>query len=444
MGLTEEQNHIYKTILNHLNTKYILTKFGILVLNAPAGTGKTHIITYLHNSLKANIIILAPTHKACEVINSKLGNKNCNTIHRFLNATEEIDEITGEITFVMQSSSITDTIIIIDEASMVDKDMFNNFIELSKTNLIVFIGDAFQIPPVKESKSLVFTLPNPLTLTKNMRSTNSLSNHYLQKFRDGVERIGTTMINNIDKKNKNFILNQFSKKEDIIILAWTNSKVKYWNNLIREDLFNDKIIDNLEKFYQGEKLVFSGYRPINKEIKYYSNDIVKIKYLKIQFLDIKFPSCQHMTNSDEKGVGLDMKECNEKKKGGCKVCDIKSHKTPSKSIKFYTIIDQNDIVWNKSFDEDNKEIRVILNEYKHKALKLKNKNVWKEYYSMKNQYDPELNYSYASTVHKAQGSAWNTVFVDINNIRFNKSMSDNTRLAYTAVSRMSDTVYFTN
>ena len=458
MGLTDEQNEVYDTILTYLkqnpNNRYILNEFGILVLNAPAGTGKTHLITYINNNLNVNMVILAPTHKACEVINSKLENqKGCSTIHRFLNAEEEIDEITGEITFKMKNKAISNHLIIIDEASMVNKNMFEKFTLLSKNNLVFFIGDAFQIPPVKESKSVVFTLQNQLTLTKNMRSTKSLSNHYLQKFRDGVEKISTTMINMNDKKNNSFIRNEFKNNKDVIILAWTNSKVKHWNNLIREHKFYDKLdeLDKLDKFYKDEKLLFSGYRCVNadlknnipEDIKYYSNDTINIKYLEKKNLDIKYPKCQHMINTDLKGTGLNMEISHEKRKNGCSLCDIKSHRNESKSIKFYEITDQYNVVWYKSIYEEFKDIRVILNEYKHKALKLKNKETWIEYYSMKNKYDPELNYSYSSTVHKAQGSAWDTVFVDINNIRFNKSMSDNTRLAYTAVSRMSDTVYFT-
>lgn len=434
--LTDEQQYIFDTIINHI-------KKGVLSINAPAGTGKTHLITYLYHDIKDKLIILAPTHKACTVINSKLGKKQiCQTIHRFLNSTQEINEETGEITFVMQCRNIIDSIIIIDESSMINKDMFEKFIELSINNLVIFIGDAYQIPPVKEDKSLVFSLENQLTLTKNMRSTKSLSNHYLQKFRNGVEKSITTKINFEDKKNTNFVRNEYKKKKDIIILAWTNAKVKYWNNLIREHKFYDKLneLDELNKYYKDELLVFSGYRPISKELTYYSNDIIQIMNLSKINLEIEFPSCEHML----KGTNLDnLKKCPELQKKGCSLCDIKSHRNTFKIIEFYEIIDNNNVVWHKSVSEDNKEIKVILLEYKYKALKLKNKKTWGEYYQMVYKYDPELNYSYSSTVHKAQGSAWETVIVDINNIRFNKNMSDNTRLAYTAVSRMSDTVYFT-
>lgn len=466
--LTDEQQSVYEIIKGHPNN-------GILTLNAPAGTGKTEIIKYIYKNLfrmvfdnklmksYPNIIILAPTHKACIVINKKLGlNQCCKTIHQFLKAEQEINEETGEIYFVMNHNLIKNTMILIDEASMVNKDMFERFEELSLNNLIVFIGDAFQIPPVMEDASMVFKSRNPLTLTKNMRSQNSLSSHYLSKFRNGVEKIVSTQINNEDKKNKNFIYRTFDIKKDVVILAWTNAKVKYWNSVIREYKFNDDEKDvELQKYYIGENLIFSGYRKIDEDLKYYSSDIIEIKNLKIISLEIEYPTCVHMTNTDIKKEDIvygniddlytskNKEIIKEKKQKGCELCGIKSHRKESKNIKFYEIKDQNNIIWLKSVNIENKEIKLILAEYRNKALIIPNiekerkKMGWIDYYAMKNCYDSELNYSYACTVHKSQGSQWKDVFVDINNIRFNKKMNDNTRLAYTAISRMSDNVYFT-
>ena len=72
----------------------------------------------------------------------------------------------------------------------------------------------------------------------------------------------------------------------------------------------------------------------------------------------------------------------------------------------------------------------------------KNKFLWKEYYRLKEILDAPIEYSYAITVHKAQGSGYDNVFVDFDNINFCNNNMEKLRLLYTAVSRTKKKLYF--
>lgn len=69
------------------------------------------------------------------------------------------------------------------------------------------------------------------------------------------------------------------------------------------------------------------------------------------------------------------------------------------------------------------------------------KEKWINYHYIKKLIYPDLEYSYSMTVHKAQGSQWNNVYIDLPLI--NKSR-DSKKLLYTAVSRAMKQIVFTN
>ncbi len=65
------------------------------------------------------------------------------------------------------------------------------------------------------------------------------------------------------------------------------------------------------------------------------------------------------------------------------------------------------------------------------------------YHNFIDEYDADIKYSYASTVHKSQGSQWDKVYVDRTNIVHLLSKDQMMKLScyYTAISRMKTNVY---
>jgi hypothetical protein len=73
-------------------------------------------------------------------------------------------------------------------------------------------------------------------------------------------------------------------------------------------------------------------------------------------------------------------------------------------------------------------------------LYAKNKE-WKKYFYIKDHW-LDLRPVHASTVHKAQGSTYKHVFIDLNDISRNNKWREVTRLMYVAITRASDEVNF--
>ena len=69
----------------------------------------------------------------------------------------------------------------------------------------------------------------------------------------------------------------------------------------------------------------------------------------------------------------------------------------------------------------------------------KDKN-WQAYFHIKD-YWADMRPIHALTCHKAQGSTYKEVFVDLNDIGLNKNWQEVARLAYVAITRASDKLH---
>jgi len=138
-------------------------KQSLFLLKGYAGTGKTTIISTLvnnlwHSGLKA--VLLAPTGRAAKVIGI-YSNRPAFTIHKKIYHPKK--NKSGGLSFVLQKNKHTNTIFIVDEASMipdrsVDAKLFENrsllddllfYIYSGKNCRLILIGDTAQLPPVK-------------------------------------------------------------------------------------------------------------------------------------------------------------------------------------------------------------------------------------------------------------------------------------------------------
>jgi len=142
-------------------------KDGLFLLKGYAGTGKTTLIGALVSQLwqaQLKYVLLAPTGRAAKVI-SNYAKKQAFTIHRHIYYPKKANN--GGVSFTLKKNKYTNTIFIIDEASMVpdiasDNNLFENGSLLndllqyvySGTNCkVLFIGDTAQLPPVKSDLS---------------------------------------------------------------------------------------------------------------------------------------------------------------------------------------------------------------------------------------------------------------------------------------------------
>ena len=431
MQFEEDQLEFINFIKNGVNK-------GLVVLNAPAGTGKTTVAKYLNTILKNKVVVdfLAPTHKAVGILN-KDGPINVSTIHRFLQSKLTYSD-NGEQIFTFTPPNKKNNIIFVDECSMVNNSMYEAFNNMSTNNLIVYMGDDLQLPPInsenidedkqikKESKiSKTFNIETKFEFKKNQRSKKFTSTIMLQLAREAC--YSKKMPPKIASMNMTEILKYFKDYQNtdktVIILAFTNVAITNYNKIIRSYLFNVKEKD-LEPFYINENLVLGSLMRVVDDYKYVSSDIIKIKDVTKETLTLKFDNFQC--------------KCKDEQYNKVK-CKEHQFRKGSMDIEFYKIIDDRNTIWYQPINK--KQFNIMSWQYRQYCIM--NKNNWKEYYEFMNFYNADLKYEYAQTIHKSQGSQYNIVFVDRQNLIGCTSRDTTLRINgyYTAISRMQDEVY---
>ena len=194
--LTKHQQDSLNIFDAWLNKKYDGTPF---VLSGFAGSGKTFLsmrFLQLVEEKRLCWTIVAPTHKAVEVLNQAL---NCSeltptwypsTIHRLLRLKlkRKGDLEVCEPTEKTPNSLEKLKFVLVDEASMVDSNLLEivlNCAQPFKTRL-VFVGDCAQLPPVGEAQSPVFSIKRSIRseLREVVRHQGPVL-HLANKFRNG-------------------------------------------------------------------------------------------------------------------------------------------------------------------------------------------------------------------------------------------------------------------
>jgi exodeoxyribonuclease V alpha subunit len=139
MALTAEQQSFVDLVLHEQPR--------IAVLTGGPGTGKTTAIHTLITELRAqgrSFAVAAPSGKAAQRAEEALrGAATASTIHRLLQMLPE----------VAQHEPLTASVVVIDEASMIDVRLFSHLMRAcfeggGRVDTLVLVGDPDQLPPV--------------------------------------------------------------------------------------------------------------------------------------------------------------------------------------------------------------------------------------------------------------------------------------------------------
>ena len=154
MKLTTKQQAAFGTIIECINsnTPVLLTGF--------AGTGKSTTIATVIKSLSHKLITIAtPTHKAAAVLSAMLEtngiispNVKVTTIHKALGKLP-LKQGNGTMKFSAPKKDIYG-ILIIDECSMIDAELFDDINNAASFASIVYVGDPAQLPPTSGNGAL--------------------------------------------------------------------------------------------------------------------------------------------------------------------------------------------------------------------------------------------------------------------------------------------------
>lgn len=374
-----------------------------MTIQGSAGCGKTTLIKHLielaykmqdlislvtqQDGENIEIELTATTNPAAAVLTNLSGQVAC-TIHTLLGLKVTNDIRTGKTNLIHKRGHqpVTNKLIIIDEASMVNDDLFSYINELTPKCKVVLIGDQYQLTPVNQATTVLETLTCPkVVLNKIMRNSGLIARigaqfrqtvetgifSMIQPDDDAIERVdGPTFKRRIDEAYRDC-----EDPNNMRVLAWTNKRVIKYNTYIRE-------LRGLPAALQVGERVFTN-KPIISGSLYLPAD-----------------SSVLITKTGKK------------------------HTNQAGILGRYVEINNACSLFLPNFHEAE-------GIYLKKLAKVKN---WKEYFKVKESW-ADIRPSYACTVHKAQGSSYDEVFIDLPDIGKCHIGSDVARMLYVAISR---------
>ena len=441
----------------------------INALCGAGGVGKTFVTKYVIENCKfSNSVIFcaAPTHKACRVLSNAIGGKKVNTIQSLFGFRLDVDidnfdpnnpafNPIGKNKMIKDGYSIA-RLLIIDEASMLNNKLVRYIGDFCRKHEIkvIYIGDSSQLPPVNEARSQAFVIAsktyylrevvrqgvnNPISKLLDLLRED-IANKYSWKFLEYInlhknetnevgagftvcgKRDFVTIVNNC------FTNEDYTKNIDLYrIIAYTNVRVTAWNDYVRKI-----IIKGSDKSILTRHDLLMSYATIVDDF----NDIVinnSEEYIVKDIIDSVEPTYSF------KGFLVRFQAIH----GG----DITSP---------LFIIDHTD---NYTCQMYYKKLVDLINDAKAANGNSNRASKWKEYFEFKKKYliatnilNPttgsimygrDIDYGFAISSHKSQGSTYNTVFVDVNDMIYDKNGKPYTnrdellRRLYVACSRAS-------
>jgi exodeoxyribonuclease-5 len=423
----------------------------LFVIKGYAGTGKTSIIGSLVKILpliKKRSVLLAPTGRAAKVL-AGYSSKRAQTIHQKIYFARTSKE--GRIILTLQENKHTNTIFIVDEASMIPdttngegffegRTLLEDLLEFvySGTNCkMIFVGDNAQLPPVGLDISPALNIEY-LKSTFNLKiQTLELTEVVRQAMESGILMNATRLREKLADNDADppfFSLRGF---RDIVQITG------YELQELLADSFTGKDTDNAVVVCRSNKRANIYNREIRNRILFCENEIeagdrmmvVKNNYFWLP----KESKAGFVANGDIIEI-LSIKRYEDLY--GFRFADITMRMVdypdePEHDVKIMldTIMAETPALPQK---EQNRLYQEVMQDY----ADIPNRYLR----SQKVQANPFFNalqvkFSYALTCHKTQGGQWENVFVDQGYINNNMINNEYLRWLYTAVTRSTNRLY---
>lgn len=429
----KDQHKAYLAVMSFIESNEM-----IFTLSGYAGTGKTFLMAIVAAQLLNdgwNVCLTAPTNKAVKQLRKFSNNLNSQiptlTVAKLLGIKpviktlpdgteyEDFEPEYGEECKVKHYDCV-----IVDESSMIHEKYF----ELLKTEMqkseqslfntrqkkLIFVGDPAQLPPVGEKKSVVFSQigaslkniirydGNIIKLATHVRTAKKPD---VFKFVDNDQILERCYEDWLHAGIAAFCSEEVKGNSDFIrFLSWTNKRVDLINQKVRDAIYGV----GSEEFLVGERIIASGVCQQNENIILNNCEEATIVNIQFSTTQLKHPDAPKWLD-----------------------------------FKFFWLTCRTD--WGQVV-----RLRVLTREDKIRfaqylkmyaqAIKAKKGGQWRVFWELKKSFH-NINYCYAITIHKSQGSTFNNVFVDIPDICRNFDDAERNKLLYVAVTRASDCVW---
>ena len=427
----------------------------LFILKGFAGTGKTTLISTFIKwlpSLGLKSVLAAPTGRAAKVLSS-YSNNSAFTIHKQIYYQARVD---GRIVFTIQKNKYTNTVFVVDEASMISDSggIGSSFISKGRTLLddlldyvysgkncrLVLIGDTAQLPPVGSSDSPALDGTYLSARFPVQVGEIELNEVTRQSEGSGILHNATLLRNLLDVDEDYFPQFDLGDFLDIKALSGYEIEEEVSSCYSRDGLENTVIIcrsnkqaNNFNKYVKFSVLYQEDELNAGDLLMVVRNNYFWLK----EETDIDF-----IANGDMAEV---MRVIDYEDKFGFRFANVSLRLLDyKKEVEFEVkILLDTLMAETPSLSRDNGQrlYEEVWNSYPDIRDKRKRQKAVKD--------DPYFNalqvkFGYAITCHKSQGGQWKNVFVDQGYLTDEMIDREYIRWLYTAITRATNQLYLTN
>lgn len=397
-------------------------------LDGAAGTGKSTTAAIWAQGAVNNgiqLALAAPTNKATRnlrLFKNKI-DRNAKiptgTIYSLLGLVLGRDGEVREIETTDSHKMEGVQAVLVDEWSMINDALMEKIYShsLATGTKVIFMGDPYQLPPVKQERSAVEKLHRNAFLTKVERHDNQIltfATHLRQCIEANVlptfktdrdDEGGVSVLKSVDfyrQLKKAFCSDVYTDYPDAFkCLAWRNSIVDSFNESIREAMYND---DPAIPFEIGERIVAKA--PVL--------DVAEFKASGGE---------EFVATTDEEGTVRSV---------------VTTQHPVFEFIEVYSVVFENEagaaVCGYMPTHAGQREYQKHKNKLYEKAKT--ERGHWPRFWQFVGMF-ADLAPCHALTTHRGQGSTYRTAFVDVNDIMVNRNREEMLRMLYTAATRPS-------
>lgn len=373
----------------------------ITTLTGHAGAGKTTLTGEIVQAVGCGVKLAATTHKAAKVLSAKTG-AEVGTVHSLLGLRLK-KMLDGTERCVPEGEPRVDgaQVVIVDEASMIGADLFGHIKNWSDTVQFLLIGDPAQLPPVGEGTSPAFDSEAATQVHLDGIVRQAAGNPIIQlaqevRVCEGIYPREKLLAWADDRSIYRWEQPLWELDTDTGLVAYRNTQVNDHNRRQHEMRY-----PGVPGFAVGEQIVFNEAHELS-EGAFVENNMEGV-VAAIQ------PSTHF--GIETWCISLELDDG----------ASLRGH-VPRRQEAFEAIRAH---LWNI------RKRHAI--EGRDDEAKAASRRAW----AFSKAFLP-LRHTYASTVHKSQGSTHETTVIDVNDLYRNKDTGELRKLLYTAITRPSD------